>query len=81
MPIWGGYGWGSAGDKHNCCCKVKKLTFLVLVSIPLKKWRCGANFLFIYFLTRSNCDILMSANKHLMVYEKYKFHLHIVCDM
>ena len=26
-----------------------KLTFLVLVSIPLKKWRCGANF-FIFFV-------------------------------
>ena len=25
-----------------------KLTFLVLVSIPLKKWRCGANLFFIF---------------------------------
>ena len=30
-----------------------KLTFLVLISIPLKKWRCGANVIFLfYFLKR-----------------------------
>ena len=37
-----------------------KLTFLVLISIPLKKWR--------FFLARSNRDILMLTNMHLMVY-------------
>ena len=48
-----------------------------------KKWRCGANYflLFTYFLARSNRDILMPANMHLMVYEQYKFHLSIVFDM
>ena len=25
------------------------ITFLVLVNIPLKKWRCGANFFFFFF--------------------------------
>ena len=57
-----------------------KLTFLVLVSIPLKKWRCGANFLFFLSAVKSR-GILMLTNMYLMVYEQYKFHLSIVCDM
>ena len=39
--------------KVNYCTKnlirPNKLTFLVLVSIPLKKWRCGAIFFFFFF--------------------------------
>ena len=59
-----------------------KLTFLVLVSIPLKKWRCGANFLFFFFLSAvKSRGIPMLTNMYLMVYEQYKFHLSIVCDM
>ena len=56
-----------------------KLTFLVLVSISLKKWHCGAIFV------KKNCwlnrDILTPANMHLMVCDQYKFHLSIACDM
>ena len=33
------------------------------------------------FLARSNRDILMPINMQVMVYEQYKFHLSIVCDM
>ena len=59
-----------------------KLTFLVLVSIPLKKWRCGANFYFLFFLSAvKSRGIPMLTNMYLMVYEQYKFHLSIVCDM
>ena len=58
------------------CVRPNKLTFLVLVSIPLKN---GAVVRF--FLARSNRDFIMPANMHLMVYEQYKFHLSIVCDM
>ena len=36
----------------NFAIRPNKLTFLVLVSIPLKKWRCGANFLFLFFFKR-----------------------------
>ena len=32
-------------------------------------------------LARSNRDILMPTNMHLMVYEQYKLHLSVVCDM
>ena len=60
-----------------------KLTFLVLVSIPLKKWRCGANFFFFFFFLSAvkSRGIPMLTNMYLMVYEQYKFHLSIVCDM
>ena len=59
-----------------------KLTFLVLVSIPLKKWRCGANFYFYFFLSAvKSLGIPMLTNMYLMVCEQYKFYLLIVCDM
>ena len=35
----------------------------------------------IFILARSNRDILMPTNMHLMLYEQYKFHLSIVFDM
>ena len=41
---------GSTDPNTSVPIRPNKLTFLVLVSIPLKKWRWGANlFLFIFF--------------------------------
>ena len=57
-----------------------KLTILVLVSVSLKKWHCCANFYFIYFLARVESRYFYAC-KYLMVYDQYKFHLSIVCDM
>ena len=42
----------SEKQKNKRQLRPNKLTFLVLVSIPLKKWRCGANFFFFFFFKR-----------------------------
>ena len=36
-------------ERVQTLVRPNKLTFLVLVSIPLKKWRCGAIFFFFFF--------------------------------
>ena len=63
--------------KVNFFNKAKQINILGSRQHPAKKWLCGA----IFFFARSNRDILMPANMHLMVYEQYKFHLSIVCAM
>ena len=65
----------SEGDKQPH--KAKQINILGSRQHPAEKVALWCDFC----LARSNRDVLMLTNMHLMVYEQYKFHLSIVCDM
>ena len=56
-----------------------KLTFLVPRQHPAEKVALWCNFFFLSAV--KSWGIPMLTNMYLMVYEQYKFHLPIVCDM
>ena len=69
--------------EHLTIDKAKQINILGSRQYPAEKVALWCEFFFFFFFLSAvkSRGIPMLTNMYLMVYEQYKFHLSIVCDM